>query len=339
MRASLWLTTALVASGWLNCLIPPLVAQEVKPAATPVVKEEQEAEKKPEKKTEPKENFIRVVRNDKGSPLSMDTAIARYVSGDGKHPGVTIDLIGAVHIGEKDYYDALNTKFEGYEVLLYELVAPPNTKIPKGAKGGSAHPIAALQKGMQSMLGLEHQLECVDYTKDNFVHADMSPEEFSKSMTDRGESFGQMFLRSIGAGLAQQATGTSGTSDFEMLSALFAKNRAQKLRAAMAGQFENMESQIMLFDGPEGSTILTERNRKAFEVLAEQLKSGKKNIGVFYGAAHLPDMDKRLLADFGMQRKGELTWVKAWSLGDSKAAEAVKPEKPKKLEPKGEEKK
>ncbi len=317
MRASLWLTAVLVASGWFSGLVSSLAAQEAKPTPTTTEQESAAEKKKAADKKEPKENFIRVVRNDKGSPLSMDTAIATYVSAaDGKHPDVTIDLIGAVHIGEKEYYDALNTKFEAYEVLLFELVAPPNTKIPKGAKGGSAHPIAALQKGMQSMLGLEHQLECVDYTKDNFVHADMSPDEFSKSMKDRGESFSQMFLRSIGAGLAQQATGTSGTSDFEMLSALFAKNRAQKLRSAMAGQFENMESQIMLFDGPEGSTILTERNRKAFEVLAEQLKAGKKNIGVFYGAAHLPDMDKRLLADFGMKRKGELTWVKAWSLGE-----------------------
>ena len=323
MRASpLWLTAALVASTWFSGWAPLLHAQEAKSDAP--------AEKK---KEETKENFIRVVRNDKGSPLAMETAIASYVPAGDKYPGATVDLIGAVHIGEKNYYEELNKKFEAYEVLLFELVAPPNTKIPKGAKGGSAHPIAAMQKGMQSMLGLEHQLECVDYTKDNFVHADMSPDEFNKSMKDRGESFSQMFLKAIGAGMAQQATGTTGTNDFEILSALFAKNRAQKLRTAMAGQFENMESQLMLFDGPEGSTILTERNRKAFEVLAEQLKEGKKKIGVFYGAAHLPDMDKRLLADFGMKRKGDLTWVKAWTLGETKAVEEKK-EEPKKAEEK-----
>ena len=106
----------------------------------------------------------------------------------------------------------------------------------------------------------------------------------------------------------------------------------------MAGQFENMESQIMLFDGPNGSTILTERNRKAFEVLAQQLEAGKKKIGVFYGAAHLPDMDKRLLADFGMKRK-EISWVKAWTLADSKPAETPKKDEPKKVEPKADEKK
>jgi hypothetical protein len=321
-----WLFVVLcVASGFLGFLLSGALADDAPQPKSPAEKPSAAGDAKTEKKDSP-ENFIRVSRGEKGAALSMDTAIARYVSADGKRPGVVIDLIGAVHIGEKGYYDELNKKFEDYEVLLYELVAPPNTKIPKGAKGGSAHPIAALQTGMKSMLGLEHQLECIDYTKDNFVHADMSPDEFGKSMKDRGESFSQMFLKAIGAGLAQQATGTQGTSDFEILSALFAKNRAQKLRLAMAGQFENMESQVMLFDGPDGSTILTERNRKAFEVLGKQLDEGKKKIGVFYGAAHLPDMEKRLEKDFGMKRK-ELTWLKAWTLADAKPAEESAPKK------------
>jgi hypothetical protein len=337
----LWLFVLIaLASGWCVSLVPAR-AQEGKPAADkPAEKPAAKAdEKKDEKKEEPKENFIRVDRDDKGVPQSMDTGIASYVSADGKRPGVVIDLIGAVHVGDKAYYDELNKKFEAYEVLLYELVAPPNTRIPKGGKNESAHPIAALQSGMKSMLGLEHQLECIDYTKANFVHADMSPEEFAKSMKDRGESFTQMFLRAIGAGMAQQATGKQGTSDFEILSALFSKNRSQKLKLAMAGQFEDLDSQVTLFDGPEGSTILTERNRKAFEVLAKQLDEGKKKIGIFYGAAHLPDMDKRLLADFGMKRNGEISWVKAWSLGESKPAASPKKGEEKKEESKAAEKK
>ena len=32
-----------------------------------------------------------------------------------------------------------------------------------------------LQNGMKDMLELEHQLQHIDYHKDNFVHADMSP--------------------------------------------------------------------------------------------------------------------------------------------------------------------
>jgi hypothetical protein len=315
MRRALpcWLLSLGLFAAWLLPLVS-LFAQDKTPAPGAA---KEEAQKQPAK-DEAQENFIRVTRDAKGSPLTMDTAIARYVPAGDKHPGVTIDLIGAVHIGEKGYYDALNKKFEDYEVLLYELVAPPNTRIPKGTKGSSGHPIAAMQAGMKSMLELDHQLECVDYTKDNFVHADMSPDEFTKSMKDRGESVAQMLFRAMGAGMAQQAAGKQ-SNDLEMLSALFSKNRSQKLRVAMAQQFEDLDAQTMIFDGPDGSTILTERNRKAFEVLAEQLAAGKKKIGVFYGAAHLPDMQKRLAEDFGMQRVS-LSWLPAWKLSSTLTA-------------------
>ena len=35
----------------------------------------------------------------------------------------------------------------------------------------------------------------------------------------------------------------------------------------------------------------------------------------FYGAAHLPDMEKRLAADFQMKRSGT-KWLTAWDLSD-----------------------
>ncbi|WP_425616058.1 hypothetical protein NA78x_005997 [Anatilimnocola sp. NA78] len=300
---------------WLCLLLLQAAAQEKVTTPEAPAGEKKPAEKPAEtKRKDATENFIRVHRDEKGTPLSMDTGIGRYQPADGKNPGVIVDLIGAVHVGEKAYYDALNKKFEDYDVLLYELVAPPNTRIPKGAKGSSGHPIAAMQTGMKSMLGLEHQLECVDYTKANFVHADMSPDEFAQSMKDKGESFAQMIFRAMGAGMAQQATGKQ-SNDFEMLSALFSNNRAQKLRLAMSTQFEDLDSQTIIFDGPDGSTILTARNGKAFEVLKEQLAAGKKKIGVFYGAAHLPDMENRLVDDFGLKRT-ELTWLPAWSLTD-----------------------
>ena len=54
-------------------------------------------------------------------------------------------------------------------------------------------------------------------------------------------------------------------------------------------------------------------------MLDKQLAAGKKKIGVFYGAGHLPDMEKRLLADFGLKRDSE-SWLVAWSLEPKKAA-------------------
>ena len=65
-------------------------------------------------------------------------------------------------------------------MVLYELVAPEGTKIPKGGGEGSGSFVSTMQKAMKDLLQLEFQLEIVDYTRKNLVHADMSPEQFSR---------------------------------------------------------------------------------------------------------------------------------------------------------------
>jgi hypothetical protein len=255
--------------------------------------------------------FLRLERDGK-QPVSLQTAVVRYVSPVAG--GTTVDLIGAVHIAEKSYYDELNKLFEQYDVVLYELVAPPGTRIERGTKPG-AHPIAMLQGGMKDMLELEHQLEHVDYTKQNLVHADMSPEEFSKSMSDRGESMWSMIFRMMGEGMARQANAQANgkSMDAQMLLALFDERRALALKRVLAEQFEEMGGTSAALDGPQGSTIITERNKVAFNELGKQIKDGKRRIAVFYGAGHLPDMEKRLLNDFQLKRDHE-QWLTAWHL-------------------------
>lgn len=312
-------------AGWVSLVLLLLVAarawsEEPKPAT-----KEKPAAKKKEPKKEKGPAFIRVSRDEKGKPLSMDTSIVTYKPADGTRDGLAVDLIGAVHIGDKAYYQALNKKFEEYDVLLYELVAPEGTRVPKGGgKPRLDHPISAMQGGMKSMLELDFQLEQVDYTKPNFVHADMSPDQFAKKMEERGEGFLQMFFKAMGNGMAQQGK-NKNLNDVAILSALFAKDRAYQLKLILAEQFEDLESQMGIFDGPDGSTIITERNKKAFEVLEKEIKDGKKKIGVFYGAGHLADMEKRLFDDFKLKRDAE-NWVVAWDL--KKAKEEKKPAKP-----------
>jgi hypothetical protein len=264
-------------------------------------------------KTQPTK-FLRVERDADEKPLTLQTAVVHYEAAEAGATDSTVDLIGAVHIGEPSYYDDLNKLFEKYDVVLYELVAPAGTRIAKGAKPGN-HPIAMLQSGMKDMLALEHQLEHIDYTKENLVHADMSPDDFEKSMSDRGESMWTMMLRMMGEGMARQATAqASGKSvDAEILLALFDKNRALALKRIMAEQFDDMGGMSAVLDGPQGSTIITERNKVALKQVAKEIDAGKKRIAVFYGAGHLPDMERHLLADFKLKR-GEEKWLTAWHL-------------------------
>ena len=197
------------------------------------------------------QKYLRLERKPAGEPVSLQTAIVRFVPAEGAKEGVTVDLIGAVHVGEKAYYEQLNKRFEDYDVVLYELVAPEGTRIPKGAKPGG-HPVAMLQNGLKDMLQLEHQLQYIDYTKDNLMHADMSPEDLSKAMSDRNESFLSLMFRMMGHAMAQQSAQANkgATSELDLITAFFDPDRAGTMKRLMAEQFENMEGIMARSTGP-----------------------------------------------------------------------------------------
>lgn len=267
-------------------------------------------------------DWVRIESDANKRPLGMQTAVVRYTgqaaATDGTKRDVAVDLIGAVHVGDVAYYDNLNKRFTQYDSLLYELVAPPGTVVEPGRGTSNRHPVGMLQNGMKTMLELDHQLEKIDYKKPNFVHADMSPEQFEKAMRDRNESFLQMYFRLLGTALAHQGeVGASGPSDLDVLAALFAKDRPRRLKILLAKQLADMETLMVSFGGEQGSAIITDRNTIALNVLKDQLAAGKKQVGIFYGAGHLQDMDERLRKDFGL-KPAAIEWLTAWNLAETR---------------------
>ena len=131
-------------------------------------------------------------------------------------------------------------------------------------------------------------------------------------MKDRGESFFGMFLRAMGHAMTQPA-GQSNVGDVQLLAALFDKNRALSLKRIMAKQFQDMGGAMDIFNGPDGSTLITERNKVALDVLKTRLAEGNKKVAIFYGAGHMSDMAQRLTDEFHMKRKNT-RWLTAWDL-------------------------
>ena len=258
-----------------------------------------------------KDRFLRLTRDAEEAPLALETAIVRCQSRENSKRGLTVDLVSAVHVAEKSYYQLLNREFRKYDVVLFEMVAPEGVKIPKGG-GSSGSPVSMLQHGMKNILELEFQLEQIDYTRKNMVHADMSPEQFAASMQRKGESLFGMFLRMLGYAIAKQSQ-DGGASDMDLLVALFDRNRALALKRVMAEQFQDMEGTLIALGGPDGSTIISERNKVALAVLRKQIAAGKKKIAIFYGAGHMPDFQQRLQDQFGLVPKGT-RWLTAWNL-------------------------
>ena len=257
-------------------------------------------------------NYLRILQNDDDEPIAMQTSVVSFVRREDGAPSVVVDLIGAVHVADKKYFKELNKRFTEYDALLYELVAPEDNNVPEG--GSSQHPVGQMQQGLKAMLELAYQLEEIEYTKKNFVHADMSPEEFARVMRDRGESFWQMMLRMMGSALATQ-NGKGRSSDSDLLFALFAKDRALRLKRVMSTQLRDLDGVMAAIEGPNGSTIIGERNKKALDVLRREMAKGKTRIGIFYGAGHLPEMEKRLAEEFGLYVDTKsIQWLTAWDM-------------------------
>ncbi len=278
------------------------------------------ADEKPADRTAAKSNdkseknkYLRIVRDRKDKVVGLETAIVRFRPDTSRADGLQVDLVAAVHVADKSYYQELNNRFAKYDVVLYELVAPQGTRIPKGGrKGKGGNVVSSIQMGMKNLLELEYQLDQVDYTRKNFVHADLSPDEFMQSMRDRKEGFTDIFVRLMAYGMAKQASGKDDDG-MNLLMALFDKNRALALKRAVAEQFEDIDGAMAVLDGPKGSTLISQRNKRALEVLKKQIAAGKKKIAIFYGGGHMPDMEKHLRADFGL-KPDKTEWLQAWNM-------------------------
>ena len=266
-----------------------------------------------DKKFEPA-RFLRFVEEGKTGGR-LETAIATYENAKGQK----VHLVAAVHIADTGYYSSLNKIFEGYDVLLYEMVKPKDLDL--GARDaqqeealGSINFVRMIQKGLKTFLDLDYQLDGIDYSKKNFVHADLTAEEFERMQDERGESiFGMMLQQMLREMLKGDAGRGAQMDPMELLAALGSPDGARQLKLILAKQFQNMDEMIEQMEGPNGSVLLTERNKAAIKALKEQLALGRKNLGIFYGAAHMKDLEARLINDLGFKRTG-VEYRIAWDL-------------------------
>jgi len=382
----------------------------------------------------PAKDYIRFEEDATGARLQTGISTFRNAQ------GVTVDLIGAIHVADHAYYAKLNERFKHYDALLYEMVGGPISKrnsrlahaaaaesppVKKAAPSAAAAPakdsgkiltaervpelpgfvrspytephrlvdvkdaapgstyicpythrpflvppdqakdkddgkveervqalenylkhsdphvrnpaplsnsdeteedensedtashrlawLGGLTSMMQSSLELESQLKGVDYYGANFVHADMSLTQFTKLQDERNEGFLALWWRAVKA-QAEHPELQSGNQPglLKILEILRSKDRSTELKRLIGRTFDSMEMLMTGVEGKNGTVIIAERNQVALRVLQEQIALGKKKIGIFYGAAHLNDMQKRLTA-LGFTKVNH-EWLTAWNL-------------------------
>jgi hypothetical protein len=240
--------------------------------------------------------FVRFVEDGQQWQGKLQTSINRYVAKN----GTEVELVAAVHIADAAYYEALNAYFEQRDVVLYELVtSEPDPDLSQQARDDGGSAIGFVQAAMASYLQLQFQLQEINYGADNFRHADLSMQELRSIMDAKNENFFTMFMNLAAAQMAseQQArlNGSGAVSSFTVLSlltALAADNQGQALKYLV--------------------TILGDRNAAALGELQQVLSDGSgQRISLFYGAAHMPGIERALLEELEFSMS-EQTWLDAW---------------------------
>ncbi len=320
MKRYLWLLSALVMA------ICPAMAQEsrAKAAQDPVY---------PEK-------HIKLESRGAGE-LELMLPIALYENAEGKK----VEMFGALHVAELKYFDTLNACFAKCDVLLFEMIGGENlqreleleskmdptkpnygltpkefeewTALKKAQEEalGSTSPMMLLvgvsYVAMSELLGLEVQNNGIDYSPAHFVHADMTMEEFKKAQEEKGENMLTMALKSS-AKSSMSAKKTYESDDIGLaLSVISGNKRKLKnefMRMLAYGDDEDMEDTV----------ILASRNASCMKVFDQTVQnSDARHIGIFYGAAHMPELHQELLKR-GYQLKN-VRWIPACStVGEKK---------------------
>jgi len=246
--------------------------------------------------------FLRVDEDE--SAIRLQTAVTRF-----EKNGVKIDLIGAIHIADQAYYTGLNKRFESYEKLLFEMIGGERIKVPQPVEADpDQKQLLALRQLYQMAtrtLALTGQVDVIDYTAKNFVHADLTTAEFEKLQAERGES---LLGFAAAAGQAEPQP-VHQPNPAKVLLAL-AMGNSNLLKREIVHTLGAGDDQIAAYAGE--SVIITDRNLRCLEVLDREIATGRKTIGIFYGAAHFPDMAERLI-EKGFRQTGQ-EWLTAWDL-------------------------
>ncbi len=270
------------------------------------------------------DSYMRVTHPD-ADTVSLQIALRRFTPEKGRGP--VIWLAGASHIGESNYFAALQRHLDTQSLVLFEGVGAKSKKVMFNAEED-----VSVQHTLAASLGLEFQLSAIDYDRPQFQNSDLTLGQLQ-----------QLLLSGRGAGDAGSANKAS--QDFEALLqimdgsswlgalvqvALKFIGSSPKLRAMTKvllietlGQLKGDMSQIKGVP-PEVqrllAVIIQERNRVVLDDLAAALRSPRRppSISVFYGAGHMADLQQRLRSDL-KYRPREAVWLTALSVNTREA--------------------
>jgi len=275
--------------------------------------------------------------------VQLQMAMRRFVP-VGKR-GPVLWLVGASHIGDREYYQSLQEHLDRNTMVLFEGINTGThprhagiavTNVAASPNSDAAKPSAAAQSGLQSTLaeslGLKFQLDGIDYDRTNFLNSDLSVDEIQALMSadDQGEKSSESGAASQSfQSLLQLMDGSSfmgGLLRF-VLRVIGANAKAQAITklafieilgrlegdlAGMRGMPPDMQKLMQVLIAARNQHVLADFQREAKKLRRSD------SVAIFYGAGHMDDLEKRITRELHYRPAGEV-WLTAFSV-DLKAA-------------------
>ncbi len=248
---------------------------------------------------------------------NLESSVTRY-----RHPGSkqVVALVAAIHIGDPSYYHELQAELDRYDLVLFERIGKVGEE-PEDRREIFTL-FAELQHEISKLLEFAHQADGIDYTRGNLRHSDMSLREFEQALE---ESAGPQIIPLLDDRAARWIApifrfGMAMTKEMSKSDPHFA-NRMRWQLGSLLGKLDRVALELQIGDiaNPD-DVIIGLRNAYAWEIFQRSLSEGFQRTAVFYGAAHMPDFERRLL-ESGWVRV-EQTWIPAWHIPVPAAPEA-----------------
>ncbi|MCX8157808.1 MAG: hypothetical protein N3J91_15440 [Verrucomicrobiae bacterium] len=285
----------------------------------------------------PPQPYMRVHRAP-DSTLALQVAVRELAPPRKTWPALL--LVGVTHLGETNYYQALQERLDRCDLVLYE-------GIGDAPRQASLHPEnreqASLQVRMAHALGLVFQLEAIRYDRPHFKNSDLTSEQFLDVW--RGERLKRpstcvppplplKLAAAVDAGddalsegmdqLLGIMEGTSfmGVLAHTMVQFIAASPRLQatvkvvliETMGAIKGDLSESlsvpeEWQAVL------QFLIRERNHIVLQDVRRLLAEPRppRQVAIFYGAGHMHDLEQRLRAELGYRPARE-EWLTAFSI-------------------------
>lgn len=264
----------------------------------------------------------------KPGSYALRIAVRDYVPLDASGP--RLRLVGAVHVASRTFYADVQAVLDKADCVLFEGVSesPDDFKRDPAARKKDH-----LYTKIADALGLITQFEGVDYRRDHFINADLSPRQMlallEADIAKGGESAAaaRAAKEQFGALTKMMKGGGGGMTGMMVNLMLGVIERSPKMRATLLLTLASIDPESdpgMGMGGKGGARlgklILEDRNEAVIDAIRGQIDTlgAGRTVAVFYGAAHLRGLEDALIRRLGYV-PAETLWLTAFEV-DAAAA-------------------